>query len=224
MVWFKVDDGFWAHPKVLELDAEPLALWVRAGSYCAAQLTNGKVSNRALRMLDGDHNSATALVLAGLWDFDDSLNCWWFHDWAEYQPTREEVLKERAAAAERKRASRERARGKSQGESQRDVRVTDGERSDSPTRPDPTRPLSTSNEVESARGALLSPFCKKHPEGTENPCRACGTARTAFDAAKAAERSKPTPLPRREATCPDHPEWPVPCAKGAQIQAEAKAS
>jgi hypothetical protein len=68
--------------------------------------------------------------------------------------------------------------------------------------------------------APLSPFCPKHPHGTERPCRACGTARMAFEAAKAAEKSRPTPIPRRAATCPDHPEWPMPCQKCADIAAE----
>lgn len=45
--------------------------------------------------------------------------------------------------------------------------------------------------------APLSPFCPKHPNGTDKPCRACGTARLASEAAKAAAKVKPTPLPPR---------------------------
>lgn len=221
MVWFKVDDGFWAHPKVLELSDEAVALWVRAGSYCAAQLTDGKVSLKALRMLLAPHDAQVELVNAGLWDFDEPGRCYWFHDWAEYQPTREEVLKERAAATERKRLSRERSRKKSQAESHRDAYGTDavipGDAAPSPTRPDPTRPLSTSDEVE----RQLSPFCQKHPNGTDGPCRACGTARMAFEAARAAERARPTPLPTRPAECDLHPDWPLPCDKCAAIAREA---
>jgi len=110
MVWFNVDDGFWSHPKVLELDAPAVALWVRAGSYCAKHLTDGKVTHRTLRILDGDHDAATALVLAGLWVFDDSENCWWFHDWSRYQRTREQVEAERAATRERVAKHREKQR------------------------------------------------------------------------------------------------------------------
>jgi hypothetical protein len=43
--------------------------------------------------------------------------------------------------------------------------------------------------------APLSPFCSKHPNGTEDPCRACGTARTAYELAAKTDRSKPTPVP-----------------------------
>ena len=224
MVWFKIDDGFWCHPKVLECSDAAVALWARGGSYCAAQLTDGKVTPKALRLLGNDRDAATELVMEGLWDLD-SDGVWWFHDWAEYQPTREEVLKERAAAAERKRASRERSRKQSHGESRRDGHGTDAVIPASPTRPDPTRPdhlSSTPNGAEERVARALPPFCSKHmPDGPSGKaCRACGDARLAMTAAQAAEKSRPTPLPRREATCADHPEWPLPCQKCADIAAE----
>lgn len=75
------------------------------------------------------------------------------------------------------------------------------------------------NGGESAR-APLSPFCSKHPNGTDKPCRPCGTARMSFEAAKAADKNKPTPIPRREAGCPKHLNWPLPCQKCADIAAE----
>ena len=43
--------------------------------------------------------------------------------------------------------------------------------------------------------APLSPFCSKHPAGTDDPCRPCGTARTAYELAQKADRSKPTSEP-----------------------------
>lgn len=211
MPWFKIDDGFWSHPKILELSDAAVALWVRAGSYCAGHLTDGVVKRSTLRMLGADRDAATELVLAGLWD-TNSDGVWSFHDWEDYQPTREEVLKDRAAAAERKRVSRERSRAKSQKESQRDSRVTDGVSPASPTRPDPTRPLSTSNEVERA----LTPYCRKHPGGTDEPCGACGTARLAFTAAEKREKTKPTPAVRKPPTCPVHAEYPADCPRCAE--------
>lgn len=224
MVWFKVDDGFWAHPKVLELGDEAVALWVRAGSYCAAQLTDGKVSMRALRMLLADHDAQVELVNAGLWDYDENGKCYWFHDWSEYQPTREQVLAERAAATERKRVSREKSRQKSQGESRRDAQGMDAVIPRSPTRPDPTRPdplSSTPPGIEERDAqALLSPFCSKHPEGTDGPCRPCGVARMRFETAKAAEKNKPSPRIEKPAECAEHPGWPLPCDKCAAIAAE----
>ena len=227
MVWFKVDDGFWSHPKVLELSDAAVALWTRAGAYCAGQLTDGEVKRSTIRMIGADHDAVVELVMAGLWD--ETSNGWTFHDWAEYQPTRDEVLKERAAAAERKRRSRE-SRRASQVESRRDSRGTDavihGGSHSSPTRPDPTRPLSTSIEVESTREAR-SPFCSKHqPNGPREgvKCRDCGTARMAFTATQAAEKAKPTPMPRRPRTCEVHAEYPLPCDRCAADAAEGVAS
>lgn len=99
MVWFKVDDGFWSHPKVLELSDAAVALWVRAGSYCAGHLTDGAVRPGVLRLLGADRDAATELVLAGLWHLD-SDGAWRFHDWTEYQPTREEQDAKREAKQE----------------------------------------------------------------------------------------------------------------------------
>lgn len=101
MVWFNVDDGFWSHPKVLELPSEAIALWVRAGSYCAKHLTDGQVKPGVLRILGGDRDSATELVLAGLWTWDETTGCWWFHDWSKYQRTKDQVEADRAATKER---------------------------------------------------------------------------------------------------------------------------
>lgn len=193
MVWFKVDDSFWSHPKVLPLSGDALALWVRAGAYCAQQLTDGVVSLQALRML-ADRDAAVELANAGLWEVDPKGG-FRFHDWAEYQPTREHVMEERAKATERKRKSREASR--------RDARGTDaviGGRK--PAAPAPT-----------LDPAHLSPFCPKHtPKGPGGrPCRACGDAKMALTAAQAAAKSKPTSPPFTVAAgsiCPaDEHQW-----------------
>ena len=50
-------------------------------------------------------------------------------------------------------------------------------------------------------------FCDAHPNGTDEPCRACGNARRAYDAATKAEKLKPTPTPPRASDyCPEH-DW-----------------
>lgn len=85
MPWFKVDDQFWSHPKVVELSAEAVALWVRAGSYAAQHLTDGVVTYGIIRMLAADRDAATELTNAGLWDQQDGRT-WLFHDWEDYQP------------------------------------------------------------------------------------------------------------------------------------------
>lgn len=105
MVWFQVCDTFWSHPKVLDLPADAGWLWVRSGSYCAQHLTDGMVTNAALRMLGGDQSTAAVLVFAGLWK--SVRGGYRFHDWDVYQQDRNEVLSKRASEAERKRKYRE---------------------------------------------------------------------------------------------------------------------
>lgn len=135
MPWFKVDDGFWAHPKVLELSSAAGWLWTRAGAYAAQQLTDGRITNATLAMLGSASDSADELVAAGLWDV--TRGGWQFHDWETYQPTREEVLADRAKTAERMRRYREKRRNTGAGDGVTDA-ATDGASSRAPTRPDPT--------------------------------------------------------------------------------------
>lgn len=61
--------------------------------------------------------------------------------------------------------------------------------------------------VERNRGEGKHPYCDAHPNGTDAPCRACGNARRAYDAATKAEKLKPTPTPPRASDyCPEH-DW-----------------
>lgn len=124
------------HMKALLAGNKPLGLWVRAGSWSMHQLSDGFIPREIVTALGGDWDDTAALINAGLWD--EASGGFQFHDWAEYQPTREQVLAERAAATERKRRSRE----KSQGESRRDSRRTDdgshGGSHSPPSRPVPT--------------------------------------------------------------------------------------
>lgn len=93
MTWFKVDDGFWSHPKVLDLSPEAIALWVRSGSYSGKHLTDGYMSESAILLLRGTSEQAQELVDAGLWT--RAVNGWHFHDWADYQDTRSMIEKRR---------------------------------------------------------------------------------------------------------------------------------
>lgn len=55
-----------------------------------------------------------------------------------------------------------------------------------------------------------TPFCKKHPNGTDTPCRACGNARRAFDTLATATKNKPTiPGIVTDPDCPKHPYYPA---------------
>lgn len=104
MVWFKVDDQLAVHLKAVAAGNAAMGLWVRAGSWCAAQLTDGFVPASMVPALGGSDVDASDLADAGLWHADKGG--WRFHDWEQYQPTREQVLAERSAAVERMRTVR----------------------------------------------------------------------------------------------------------------------
>ena len=87
--WFKVDDAFHSHPKVMELTTGAVGLWTLAGAWCADYLTDGEIRTGQLRRLGGTEDEAAQLVEAGLWiPTEDGYR---FKDWHDYQPTRESV-------------------------------------------------------------------------------------------------------------------------------------
>jgi hypothetical protein len=97
--WFKVDDGFAFHRKAIRAGNTALGLWVRAGSWCAQQLTDGHVPEEMLALLGGTVDDADDLVKATLWiTVEDGYQ---FADWGDYQPTKADVEEERAKARER---------------------------------------------------------------------------------------------------------------------------
>jgi len=160
MPWFKVDDGFWSHPKVLDLSVDALALWVRAGSYCAGHLTDGEVKPSILRLMGAESNHADELVAAGLWNLIDGS--WWFHDWAEYQPPASATKEKRAAvSAARSQAGSKGAASRWQNDGKTDSKLpsvshdtADG-KPIAPTRPDPTTTSYEVVEVAAKRGSRL---------------------------------------------------------------------
>jgi hypothetical protein len=101
--WFKVDDSFHAHPKVLATDADALGLWVVAGAWSSSHLTDGFVPDHALpRLLPGSADLCRKLVAAGLWR--KVRGGYQFHDWSDFQPSAKDVreMREKRAEAGRK--------------------------------------------------------------------------------------------------------------------------
>jgi hypothetical protein len=142
MAWFKVDDHFWSHPKTGDLSDGATALWLRAGSWSAGHLTDGFIPVSKLRLFRARQRSITELVHAGLWSGVEGG--YLFHDWSDYQPSREAVTARRDATKSRVEAWRKRNRND----------VTDEERDDDgtpdvtppPSRPVPSRPDPLSKE------------------------------------------------------------------------------
>jgi hypothetical protein len=141
MVWFKVDDSFHSHPKVLATSPAALGLWVVAGAWSGANLTDGFVPDSALqRLLPDSAELAAVLVTAGLWR--RAKGGYRFHDWGDYNPNSSDVKKERDAARERMRNLRAKRKpagqsGNRSGEQGANVRAKFADRSQ--PRPDPTR-------------------------------------------------------------------------------------
>jgi len=108
MPWFNVDDGFADHQKAIDAGNAALGLWVRAGSHCAKQLTDGFVSDHMVRHL-GTVKQAAKLVAVGLWEATEGG--YQFHEWgAEHRnPTREKVVQKRREDTARQRDFRSRA-------------------------------------------------------------------------------------------------------------------
>lgn len=106
-VRFQVDSDFYDHPKTLDMSDAATALWVRAGSYSAAKLTDGFVADAMLVRLSRSPDEASQeLVRRGLWR--RVRGGYRFHDWEERgNLTRERVEAERRADRQRKRAKRQ---------------------------------------------------------------------------------------------------------------------
>lgn len=149
MVWFKVDDTLAFHAKVVAAGNPAMGLWVRAGAWCAQQLTDGFVPAHMVTSL-GTTRQARMLVTAGLWEESDGG--YLFHDWSdgERQPTREQVENKREAWRDKKRRQRRNAGGKyevSPGDNQGDA---PGESH----RPVPSRPVPNNSSRSRSEGSV----------------------------------------------------------------------
>lgn len=144
MSWFRVDDHLHAHSKAVRAGTEAMGLWILAGSWAAAEESDGWVPGYMLARLAGAgaDDLAERLVRAGLWEHAerDGDAGYVFHQWEEHQPTRAQLEAKREAARERMRAARSQG-GKGSGSVRANTEGTAREvRS---TRPDPTRPDNT---------------------------------------------------------------------------------
>jgi hypothetical protein len=123
VTWFKVDDSFHSHPKALAAGPAAVGLWTIAGSWSSANLTDGFVPDYLLPRLGQDAQElARTLVTVGLWRRAKGGHR--FHDWDDYQRSREEVLEGRQKWAEKK-ASQRAAKAAQEGRPGRNVPSTE---------------------------------------------------------------------------------------------------
>lgn len=110
MAWFKVDDQFGSHPKVMQIPRAErhacLGLWLHAGVWAAQHLTDGHVPDYMLEELGAELSHRDRLCEVGLWS--ETGEGIVFKDWPDHQPTRSEVM----AAREKERLRKEAYRAK----------------------------------------------------------------------------------------------------------------
>jgi len=110
MVWFKVDDSLYDHPKWRELSLAAQGLWTSSGSYASRHLTDGWVPDWFPRQFPQGIKLARELVGGGLWAAGerDGKPGWLFHDWLDYQPAAATVRARREAESNRQKVQRDR--------------------------------------------------------------------------------------------------------------------
>jgi hypothetical protein len=200
MTWFKVDDSFHSHPKVLAASPAALGLWVVAGSWSGANLSDGFVPDHVLpRLLPDSALLARELVTAGLWK--RARGGYRFHDWADFNPQRDAVEQDRKAARERMRKLRGGRKNTGQsGNGSPEQHANVRELFATPTRPDPILGGALGDPLTPHASKPPSPRCERHQNGDgAEPCGACGDARRArnqWDVADAA-RVRNAPKCRR---------------------------
>lgn len=110
MPWVKLDDDFPEHHKTVRAGRDARDLFIASLFYSAKNLKDGKIERDVLGHLavkagieDAD-TAAARLVEVGFWEATE--HGWTIHDYHDYNPTAEQVKREREDARERMRKAR----------------------------------------------------------------------------------------------------------------------
>lgn len=185
MPWFRLDDSFHSHPKVIAAGNEAIGLFVRCGTYAAEHLTDGFIPED-IAVLYGARDTgsrrnpgtgkpetlAETLVRTKLWR--RARSGWRMRDYLDYNPSKQAVDKDRKNAAERQRRRRDTVM------SHRDSRSDNGVSHTTPTRPDPSNGSVVGPGTGQARAR--DPNTRYRPD--DNAASRHPSARTAADAAR----------------------------------------
>lgn len=174
-----LDDRFYGNPKILGTPLPALGLYAVGLSYCNAQLTDGFIPRSVVIGWRGWASAAKTLVARKLWETVDEG--YRVHDFLDWNPSRQQVLADRAAAAERKRVSRRTPAGRPAGVTP-ESGIPDERRSPVSTPlhsgrtssvPDPPNPLSaTGADGAPPRAVAEDPVRTLHHDGQICPqCR-----------------------------------------------------
>lgn len=200
MTWFKVDDSFYDHPKVFDAPDCAVALWMRAGCWSARNLTDGFVpSKMPARLCDDPDTAVGELLRRGLWK--RTRDGFLFHDWHEYQPTKESVEALREKRAEAGRRGGQAKAAKQNGSNGLANASEVAKQNSAPARPDPTLGgHSLTLAYDRAREAP-PPRCEEHLEHPDPPpCGRCADARKTRNRWEAERNQRSRDLPH----CPRH--------------------
>jgi hypothetical protein len=95
--WFRLDDSFHSHHKVIQAGNEAVGLYVRCGTYASQHLTDGYIPEH-VALLYGSAELAETLVRAKLWR--RVRGGWQMPDYLEYNPSKSEVVDKSQKRAE----------------------------------------------------------------------------------------------------------------------------
>ena len=198
MVWFRVDDNLAFHPKVMEAGNSAMGLWVRAGAWSAANLTDGFVPTRIAFRL-GSRIMCYRLVEVGL--FEEKIDGFQFHDWDEKNFTKQQVEERRQDDRKRKDNQRKRHLTTVTDDTTPATchavtpNVTDAvtppvtlsREPSAPSLPSPTLSgyVGGGSPVGNGSSPNTKPppprFCPNHPDGTTIPCHGCQVYRKNYE-------------------------------------------
>lgn len=182
MAWFKVDDTLSFNAKVIAAGNEAIGVWVRAGAWCAAQLTDGVIPKHVFAVIAGEANAeaiASRLLQVALINESDDGSSYVFHDWFVYQPSASEVRSKRDDLS-RKRAEAGRRGGEKSGLTRRNSVKQEGSKTEAnakqstsnetkqneaPSHPIPSLKKTPSTDVDEAFDSWWSHYPKKVDKG-----------------------------------------------------------
>jgi hypothetical protein len=111
MVWTKLDDGIYDHPKLLSVSPATGWVFIAGLAWAGRHLTDGVIPAGALPVLRGTPEQAGELAGAGLWEPVEGG--WRIHDYGQHQPSAESVNGHRSElSAKRAEAGRKGARAR----------------------------------------------------------------------------------------------------------------
>lgn len=106
MSYFRIDDNFYIHPKVVAAGNAAVGLWVRCGAYSSAYLLDGMVPTSVAKQL-GTRREINALTAAALW-VPGADGAFHLPDYLEYNYSADQVRAARTSTADRQQRWRDR--------------------------------------------------------------------------------------------------------------------